>query len=107
MGTNAGRIVVTRVPKPVGHWQKDEWDRQTACFNDAMSEVAGKIAGASVLDLYAKVCPKDECVLEDQGALLRPDGMHFQGLGAEHTAEWVLGELRKLHDVGPVDATPR
>jgi len=96
MSKSAGHIVLTRVPKPVGHWQKDEWDRQTTCFNDAMTKVAGKVTGATVLDLYAKICPKDECVLEDQGELVRPDGMHFQGLGAEHTAEWVLGELGKL-----------
>jgi peptidoglycan/LPS O-acetylase OafA/YrhL len=93
MGPDAGHVVVARVPKPVGHWHKEIWDQQTACFNDAMSEVASKVPGATVLDLYSEICPKDECVLEDQGALIRPDGMHFGGLGAERTAEWVLGQI--------------
>lgn len=93
MSRDAGTIVITLVPKPVGKWHKDLWDEQTACFNDAMREAATKVPGASTLDLYARVCPGDTCILESAGAPLRPDGMHFGGLGAEETAEWVLSQL--------------
>ncbi len=93
MGKDAGRVVITLVPKPVGKWHKPLWDEATTCFNDAMREAAGKVPGASTLDLYARVCPGDTCVLENAGAPIRPDGMHFGGLGAEETAEWVLTQL--------------
>jgi hypothetical protein len=45
-----------------------------------------------VLDLDRQICAA-ECALESDGALIRPDGLHFEGPGADATARWVLARL--------------
>ena len=49
--------------------------------------------GVASLDLQARLCPDDRCELTNRGAPIRPDGMHFDGKGAEEIARWVETEL--------------
>ena len=108
LGPDAGRIVIARVPNPVAGWKKDIWDQQIVCFNETMSEVAEKV-NAKTIDLHDHVCPGGHCALENDGAPIRPDGMHFGGKGAEETADWVLSELgaaRRPEPPPPASASP-
>jgi peptidoglycan/LPS O-acetylase OafA/YrhL len=92
-----GRVAVARVPYPVGHWASEKWNRATDCFNAMLGEVAAAVPGVVLLPLKEQICPgKDDesCVLVSQGAQIRPDGMHFEGLGGEEIARWVLTRLR-------------
>jgi hypothetical protein len=97
LGAHGGRVVLARVPYPVDHWASDRWNRATDCFNAMLGEVAAASPGVKLLGLKEQLCPGADhtsCVLASQGAPVRPDGMHFEGLGGEEIARWVLGQLR-------------
>lgn len=89
---DAGRIVLARAPRPVGPWGSAAIDERTACFNEILEDVARRVRGARVLDLDRRICPRD-CILESDGAPVRPDGLHFRGRGADAAARWVLESL--------------
>lgn len=99
MGPDAGRVVLARVPYPVGAWRHGRVLDQVDCF-DAMLERTAAKARLAVLDLLSQVCPapgpERACRMESRGAPVRPDGLHFDGRGAEDTARWTLHELRRL-----------
>ena len=59
----------------------------------------GRARGAQTVDLKSHVCPTTACTLLSQGEPIRPDGLHFDGVGAEETAAWTLGEIHRLHDL--------
>ncbi|MDI1451384.1 hypothetical protein [Polyangium sp. 6x1] len=95
MGTNAGRIVLTRVPYPIKDWRHGNVPARVDCLNDMLQRAAQK-RGWPVLDLMGHVCPTPACRVESDGAPIRPDGLHFDGVGAEETARWALGELKRF-----------
>ncbi|MDC3958230.1 SGNH/GDSL hydrolase family protein [Polyangium jinanense] len=95
MGTNAGRIVLTRVPYPIKDWRYGNVPARVDCLN-GMLERAARKRGWPVLDLMGHVCPTPACRVESEGKPIRPDGLHFDGAGAEETARWVLGELERF-----------
>ncbi len=94
LGGRGGRIFLTLVPYPVGNWAASTPHALVDCFNDTLREAAAPVPGVQVLDLVGKLCPGGACTLTSQGAPIRPDGLHFDGLGGEEIARWVLGELR-------------
>ncbi len=95
MGHNAGRIVITRVPYPIKDWRHGNVPARVDCLNTMLVDVARK-GNFGIVDLMSYVCPTLECNAESKGKPIRPDGLHFDGGGAEDTARWVLGELRRL-----------
>ncbi len=95
MGTHAGQIVMTRVPYPVKAWRHSNVPERADCFNEMLVKVAQK-GQYDVLDLMHYVCPTHACNMESNGKPIRPDGLHFDGGGAEDTARWVLGELGRM-----------
>ena len=98
LGDGSGRVLLARAPYPVDHWASERWDRATDCFNGVLDEVAAAAGPrVKVLDLKGKLCPgkdHESCELTSQGASIRPDGMHFEGLGGEEIARWALGQMR-------------
>ena len=93
MKPHAGALVVALTAYPVGRWQTPTLNDKVDCFNRMLRDAAGA-AGADVLDLAAHVCPDRVCTTTSLGEPVRPDGLHFDGLGAEETARWTLRELR-------------
>lgn len=100
MGAHAGHIVITRVPYPVKHWRHSNVLARVDCFNEVLVDSAQK-GKYDVLDLMHHVCPTVACNLESEGKPIRPDGLHFDGGGAEETARWVLAELRRMNQQAP------
>lgn len=90
------RVVVARVPYPVGSWDSPPLHGRVDCFNRTLDAAAMKVPASVTLDLFAFLCPEGACALTSDGAPIRPDGMHFQGEGANATARWVLAELRRI-----------
>jgi lysophospholipase L1-like esterase len=78
---------------PVGHWQTPALDDQVDCYNGIVRDAAAA-TGASTIDLNAYLCPDRTCVVTSRNEPVRPDGLHFDGLGAEDTARWVVHEVR-------------
>lgn len=96
MGPNAGQIVMTRVPYPVKGWRYANVLERVDCFNEMLVRIARQNKW-DVLDLMSYVCPSRACNMESAGKPIRPDGLHFDGAGAEDTARWVLGDLWRIH----------
>ena len=92
-----GRIVLMLAPYPMGRWRSEGLLERVDCFNDILREVATEKRLATV-DLATHVCPTRDCILLSQGEPIRPDGLHPDGVGAEESARWTLGELRRITD---------
>jgi peptidoglycan/LPS O-acetylase OafA/YrhL len=91
------QVVLAKVPYPVEHWASERWDRATDCLNAALTETAAAVPAVRLLPMKEELCPGPDhtsCILESKGARVRPDGMHFEGLGGEEIAAWVFGRLR-------------
>lgn len=87
-------VVVARVPYPAGSWRSGNWDPKVDCFNALLEAETQQVEGAQALDLLQYLCPGGHCALKSQGALIRPDGVHFQGLGAEEIAGWAIENIQ-------------
>lgn len=98
-----GRRAVSLAAYPVGKWRRPGLDDDVDCYNRILTDAAEK-SGAEVVDLNAYACPEKKCTLTSRGAPVRPDGLHFDGLGAEDTAQWVLAELRRRASDAATDA---
>ena len=94
------RRVVLLAAYPVGKWQTPTLDDNVDCFNRTLRDAADA-AHAETLDLNPYLCPGHACLMTSHDAPVRPDGLHFDGPGAEDTARWVLGQLRAAPDGGP------
>lgn len=95
MGNNAGQIVIARVPYPIKSWRHSNVMERVDCFNRLLVDIARE-NHFPMVDLMQHVCPTRECNQESEGKPIRPDGLHFDGGGAEETARWVLGELVQI-----------
>ena len=89
------RRVVLAAAYPVGiKWQSPALIDNVDCFNRTLRDAA-EAAHAETLDLNSYLCPEHTCLLTSHDAPVRPDGLHFDGPGAEDTSRWVLAQLRK------------
>jgi hypothetical protein len=93
MSADAGRVVLARVPYPMGKWRHSNMLDRVDCF-DAMLLRSAAAARWSTLDLLHHLCPTRACIAESAGQPIRPDGLHIDGVGAEETARWTLRNLR-------------
>jgi peptidoglycan/LPS O-acetylase OafA/YrhL len=94
---HASRVVIARVPYPAGgSWDPERWHRQVDCFNTILQTESAEVANLQTLDLKDHLCPLGVCKLKSHDALIRPDGMHFQGPGAEESADWVLDSVHQF-----------
>ena len=89
----ATRRVVLNAVYPVGKWQTPTLNGNVDCYNRILADAA-RDGDASMLDLNAWVCPDRKCTITSRDAPVRPDGLHFDGLGAEDTARWIIQTLR-------------
>lgn len=95
MGERAGRVVVAKVPYPVGRWRYGDVPERVVCLNTILDDFARSRA-LPTIDLMAFVCPTKECNLLSKGEPIRPDGLHFDGVGAEETAAFTWREIRRI-----------
>jgi peptidoglycan/LPS O-acetylase OafA/YrhL len=91
------RRVVMLAAYPGTQWQTPTIDDDVDCYDHMLRDVA-TAAGADVLDLNGYLCPDRACTLISHGEPVRPDGLHFDGPGAEDTAHWVLHQLQPHGD---------
>ncbi|APR81294.1 acyltransferase family protein [Minicystis rosea] len=98
---HGGHRVVALAPYPTGKWTKAAGAAMVDCFNATLRDAAAASPHVTVVDLSAQLCPEGRCALESDGALIRPDGLHFEGHGAESIARWMLGELSTIVDAPP------
>lgn len=87
------RVVLALAAYPVGKFATPVFRKKVDCYDRVLTDVA-KSTGAEILDLSAHTCPEGQCLLESEGAPIRPDGLHYDGPGSRETAAWVLRTLR-------------
>ncbi|MDF2693133.1 MAG: acyltransferase family protein [Labilithrix sp.] len=88
-----GRRIVLGAAYPVGKWQTPTLNGNVDCYNRILQDAA-RSSSAEWIDLNTFVCPEGKCTVMSRDAPVRPDGLHFDGLGAEDTARWVLAQIR-------------
>lgn len=102
MGSRAGKVIVTLVPYPVGRWRWGDVPERVVCLNSILTEFS-RNRGLPTLDLMSFVCPTKECTLLSKGEPVRPDGLHFDGVGAEETAAFTWREIRRISSLQSID----
>jgi peptidoglycan/LPS O-acetylase OafA/YrhL/lysophospholipase L1-like esterase len=73
----------------------EDRDAHTDCtIRDFRAAVAAAAPNAALVDLHGFVCPNGPSCVEDvSGIPLRPDGLHFDGAGADIVARWLLSQV--------------
>jgi len=104
MRGDAGRIILALVPYPGERWRVWNTIALVRCFNDELTKVANA-EGVETLDLVDHVCPTTDCIQTSNGWPVRNDGLHFDGPGSFETADWTLGELRRIARSGDAGRT--
>jgi lysophospholipase L1-like esterase len=90
LGGRGSRVVVTTAAYP--NDATDDVERRTDCDNRVRRAVARE-KGAEVVDLFTYTCPDGRCRKEQDGVVLRPDGLHYRGAGARIVARWLVDEI--------------
>ncbi len=96
MGAKAGKVLIMRVPYPMGRWRYEGIVERVDCFNRILDDVAAERHLATI-DVRTHVCPLEKgvaCNVLSDGAPIRPDGLHPDGAGAEELARWTLTQIR-------------
>jgi peptidoglycan/LPS O-acetylase OafA/YrhL len=100
------RRVVVLTAYPGSQWQTPTIDDDVDCYNGMLRDVATRV-GVEVLDVNVYLCPNRQCTLVSHGEPVRPDGLHFDGPGAEEAAHWVLHELHHQEPLRGVGSQAR
>ncbi|HVU04786.1 MAG TPA: acyltransferase family protein [Polyangiaceae bacterium] len=87
-------VVIALVPYPIGRWRSKGLLERVDCFDRLLADVA-KARRLPTVDLMSYVCPTADCRITENGEPIRPDGLHFDGAGAEETARFTLREIRR------------
>lgn len=95
MGASAGRVVLARIPLPMGRWRWGDVEGRVRCLNTLLDAAAAR-HGLSTVDLHRFVCPSLACDDARAGAPMRPDGLHFDGAGGRVVARFVWDEIERL-----------
>ena len=94
LGATGARVALTTSAYTIGviggtHYEKND------CINNMEREIAASSPNAMVVDLATHMCPTHECVAEQDGVVLREDGLHYRGEAARIIAGWILGQIRQ------------
>jgi hypothetical protein len=71
------------------HYDKND------CVNNIERQVAAESPHTTLVDLATHMCPTHECVAEQDGVVLREDGLHYRGAAATIIAGWILDQIRR------------
>jgi peptidoglycan/LPS O-acetylase OafA/YrhL len=93
-GEGSAVALATRPYNRFGDVIDEQNDREVDCMNAVLREVADADPQAVLLPINEWVCPTaDTCRKEQDGVVLREDGLHFRGEGGVLATRWMLDEL--------------
>jgi peptidoglycan/LPS O-acetylase OafA/YrhL len=90
LGTRGAKVVITTAA--YNRYGYVYHDREVDCDN-RVRRMAAASAGAPIIDLFSRICPHDACLVTENGVTLRPDGIHYEGPGAQVIAAWLIEQL--------------
>jgi lysophospholipase L1-like esterase len=94
LGSTGARVFIATAPYFTADGAPAEAVDRVDCLNRTYREAATH-TGAQILDLAGWVCPGGQCRRDENGVLLREDGLHFSGAGAVIAADWTLDHLAR------------
>jgi peptidoglycan/LPS O-acetylase OafA/YrhL len=95
LGAHGARVVVTTEAYP-RYLGSGNADRASDCDN-RLRRTAANNTGVQLVDLFGYICPGGQCRVKQDGVTLRPDGLHYDGPGAEIVASWLIDQVRSPH----------
>lgn len=100
LGAKGAQVFVATMPYITDDEYGPEENRRTDCLNRRLGAAAAARTFAAVVDLAGYVCPGGHCQSHLDGVMLRHDGLHFQGEGAERVGWWLVGAIRTALEPG-------
>jgi hypothetical protein len=94
LGATGARVALTTSAYTIGviggsHYAKND------CINAIERSVAAETPNTMLVDLATHMCPTHECLAEQDGVVLREDGLHYRGAAAQIIAVWILDQIRR------------
>jgi peptidoglycan/LPS O-acetylase OafA/YrhL len=83
------------LPYALGRYDTAEFRQRIDCINASIRRVKAAFPGVHTLPLADIECPKGSCYAAFEGALIRPDGVHYDLNAARPIAERVVEALRR------------
>ena len=93
--STGAKVVVSGAARSTNTFRTEANWEHTACSNQ-VAKAAAAAGGATYVDLDGWLCPEGRCREQEGGMLLRSDGVHFQGPGAEVAARWLFGRVGEV-----------
>ena len=94
LGSTGARVYMAAAPYFTADGAPAEAVDRVDCLNRTYREAA-RLTGAQILDLEGWVCPGGQCRRDENGVVLREDGLHFSGGRCGHPADWTLDHLAR------------
>jgi hypothetical protein len=88
------RVVLLAPAQSTLPWGPPELNERLRCLGDVERRLARTNPSVAVIDLNRFVCPRGVCRDRIDGTLLRPDGLHFDGEGADIVTRWLAPRVR-------------
>jgi peptidoglycan/LPS O-acetylase OafA/YrhL len=95
------RVVLVAPPPSTVSFVPPELNQGNECIHEIERKVADENPMLTSLDLTPLICPANKCRDEIDGVTLRPDGIHFEGGGADIVTRWLAPKLRQLTQLPP------
>jgi peptidoglycan/LPS O-acetylase OafA/YrhL len=90
LGASGAEVVITTAAYPRFYLHGP--DAPADCDNRLRREVAAS-TGATLVDLFAYICPHGQCRTEQDGVVLRTDGLHYKDAGGRIVARWLIDQV--------------
>jgi hypothetical protein len=95
LASSGPRVWAVTVPYALGVWENAALRAEVDCINTSIRKAAESVPSVRVLELAEYLCPRGECERELDGAVIRPDGVHYSVGGARGVAGWVLEQIQR------------
>jgi peptidoglycan/LPS O-acetylase OafA/YrhL len=96
LASRGAHVVLVAPASSTLPWGPPALNQRIACLARVEHSLARAHPTLATIDLGALVCPRGECRDSIDGALLRPDGLHFEGPGADVVTRWMAPRVRLL-----------
>ena len=102
LAASGARVVLVVPPPSTLPWAPPEMNKWIGCLGEIERGIARSDPRVTTVALDRFVCPNGECRNTIDGANLRPDGLHFEGPGADVVVDWLTPQLVRLASTQPV-----
>jgi peptidoglycan/LPS O-acetylase OafA/YrhL len=108
LASRGAHVVLVAPPPSTLPWGPAALNERIGCLGSVERALARAHPTLATIDLAALVCPRRECRDTIDGARLRPDGLHFEGPGADVVTRWMAPRVRaRARPQGPTPTTSR